>query len=83
MVSPDFKEDDMSGSLPHYAQHADRAKLVKILCKGQCNGVVRFAELNKPYPGQAMLRDAEMGIYEAICLKCGKIAIDHYNWFRP
>lgn len=82
------KEDIMAQlevtvSLPNYAQHTDSTKLVKLLCKGKCGGLTRWAELNTPYPGETKLRKAEMGTYNAKCLKCGTLAIDSYNWFRP
>jgi len=79
---PQDRSSDYLGNLPQYAQAADRSKLIKILCKGKC-GQVRWAELNKAYPGKKTLREADMNVYEAKCLKCGKIAIDNYNWFRP
>lgn len=79
---PPDRSREYKGALPRYAQDADRTKLVKILCKGKC-GKTRWAELNKPYPGKKEVREAEMGIYEARCLGCGKIALDNYNWLRP
>lgn len=82
LQSPQDKSSHYIGHLPQYAQAADRSKLVKILCKGKC-GQVRWAELNKSYPGKMVLKEAEMNIYKAKCLKCGKIAIDNYNWSRP
>jgi len=78
---PRDRSNDFIGSLPKYAQSADRSKIVKILCKGHC-GTSRLAELNKPYPGQDELRSAPMGEYEAKCLKCGSTASDNYNWHR-
>jgi len=82
LQSPQDISSHYLGQVPQYAQAADRSKLVKILCKGKC-GQVRWAELDKFYPGKRILKDAEMNIYKAKCLKCGKIAIDNYNWFRP
>lgn len=79
---PEDKSSHYSGYLPQYAQNADRSKLVKILCKGKCSQT-RWAELNKIYPGKRILKEAEMNIYEAKCLKCGMVSIDNYNWFRP
>lgn len=72
---------EYTGSLPNYAQKADRKKLVKILCKGDCNDT-RWAEMNVNYPGQEALRNSDLGDYNAVCLKCGKVAEDSYNWYR-
>lgn len=70
------------GPLPNYAQHTNRDRLVKLLCKGDCSGVV-WAEMNTDYPGQEVLRKTQVGDFSATCLKCGKIAKDPYNWFLP
>jgi hypothetical protein len=67
--------------LPDYAKGADPSRLVKLLCKGKCSRV-RWAEMNQPYPGKTEMRKAEMGVYTATCLYCGKIAYDNYNWMR-
>ena len=69
------------GSLPKYAQRADRKKIVKILCKGRC-GTTRWAEMNVDYPGQVILRNSDLGDFTATCLKCGERAQDSYNWYR-
>lgn len=79
--APRDRGNDFQGALPKYAAPADRAKVVKILCRGKC-GTTRFAQLNMPYPGQDVLRSAPMHEYEATCLRCGKVAIDSYNWHR-
>ena len=34
------------------------------------------------YPGDDVLRAAQVLTYRARCLKCGHIANDPYNWFR-
>lgn len=67
--------------LPDYAKSTPDNLLVKILCRGRCNGT-RWARLNKPYPGTSALREASFGEYRATCLECGYIASDNYNWFR-
>lgn len=78
---PRDRQYDFIGSLPKYAQSADRSRIVKILCKGRC-GKPRLAVLNKAYPGHSELRAAEMGEYLATCLMCSSIARDNYNWHR-
>lgn len=79
----DFSENSpyYSGELPQYAKKADRNKVVKILCKGSCRGE-RWAEMNVNFPGQDILADSDSGDFEARCLKCGKVAVDYYNWYR-
>jgi len=67
--------------LPDYAKSTAHSHLIRILCRGRCNGT-RWARLNKPYPGKSALTSAPMGEYEATCLKCGYVASDNYNWFR-
>jgi hypothetical protein len=67
--------------LPNYAQWANKARLVRLLCKGRCSHVV-WAEMNANYPGQEVLRKSHMGDFTAICLKCETVARDPYNWFR-
>ncbi len=69
------------GDLPQYAQKADRNRVVKILCKGNC-GQVRWAEMKVNFPGPDILRSSDLRDFEAQCLKCGKIAFDCYNWYR-
>jgi len=68
--------------LPNYAARANSARLVRLLCKGKCSHVV-WAEMNVDYPGQEVLRKSQVGDFTAVCLKCGKIAQDPYNWLRP
>ena len=80
--TPKDRSAEYRGSLPQYAKHADRSKLVQMLCKGKCCKT-RCAELNKQYPGKDELRKARHGEYQAICLKCGYEATYNYNWFRP
>jgi len=70
------------GPLPNYAQQANGNRLVKLLRKGDCSRVV-WAEMNTDYPGQEVLRKSQVGDFTATCLKCGKIAVDPYNWMRP
>lgn len=67
--------------LPDHAQNANPARLVKLLCKGDCSGV-RWAEMNADYPGQDVLSKSQLGDFTAVCLRCGKTAKDSYNWFR-
>ena len=69
------------GSLPAYAQNANRRRVVKILCKGECIAT-RWAEMTVDYPGKEILRRAEAFDYTAKCLKCGYQAKDPYNWLR-
>lgn len=78
---PRDTSSDVKGALPKYAANADRAKLVQVLCKGDCRAT-RWAEMNKSYPGKAELKSAAHGIYRARCLKCGREALDNYNWMR-
>jgi hypothetical protein len=67
--------------LPKYAEHANKARLVKILCKGE-HPHTAWAEMNVDYPGQEVLRKSQVSDYTATCLRCGKIARDPYNWYR-
>jgi len=69
------------GKLPAYASGTDRSKVISILCR-DCSKV-RWAALNKPFPGVEKLKAAGMREYQAICLKCGYSASDNYNWSRP
>lgn len=80
-TEPEDYSMEYTGLLPRYAQNADRKKLVKILCKGDCHST-RWAEMNVNYPGEEALRNSNLGDYSAICLKCKKVAIDSYNWYR-
>jgi hypothetical protein len=70
-----------NGSLPAYAQGADRRRLVKLLCKGTCNAT-RWAEMNVEYPGREALTQSNVLDFTATCLVCGHEARDSYNWFR-
>lgn len=81
LAPPRDRSNDYRGKLPNYASKADRAKVVQVLCKGKC-GAVRWAEMNKPYPGKEVLSKAKMGDYKAICLRCSSTAMDNYNWYR-
>ena len=67
-------------NLPQYAKSIDPAFLIKIWCRN-CNKS-RWARLNRPFPGKTALHNAQLGEYEAICLKCGYRATDNYNWSR-
>ncbi|GFZ73582.1 Unknown protein sequence [Pseudomonas amygdali pv. eriobotryae] len=69
------------GRLPSYASDADRSRLVSILCR-DCRKI-RWAALNRPFPGFERLKAAGMSEYRAACLKCGYSAMDNYNWSRP
>ncbi|RMR37942.1 hypothetical protein ALP36_02002 [Pseudomonas syringae pv. coriandricola] len=69
------------GKLPAYASDTDRSKVINIVCRDCCK--VRWAILNKPFPGFERLKTAGMAEYRAICLKCGYSATDNYNWSRP
>lgn len=81
LVPPSDRSNDYRGKLPNYASKADRAKVIQLLCKGKC-GAVKWAEMNKPFPGQEVLSKAGMGEYKATCLRCGSTAQDNYNWYR-
>jgi len=70
-----------SGKLPAYARGADRGRLVRVLCKGQC-GMVRWAEMSVDFPGIDCLRNSQVGDFQATCLVCGRVARDSYNWLR-
>lgn len=67
--------------LPSYAQSTQSEYLIQILCRGKC-GSMRWAKLNKPFPGMSTLKSAPMMDYRATCLKCGYVASDNYNWGR-
>lgn len=78
--APEDKSAEYKGALPIYAQGADKAKIVKLLC-GRCN-TTRFAEMTTKYPGQEVLHKSDLGTLKAKCLMCGSMAIDPYNWHR-
>lgn len=65
--------------LPKYAAQANPARLVRIFCKGTFPHMA-LAEMNMDYPGRKVLARAAMYEYTATCLRCGKIALDPYNW---
>lgn len=67
--------------LPKYALKANLARLVLIFCKGDCVRS-RWAEMNADYPGREVLWRSQVGDFRAICLRCGAIALDCYNWLR-
>lgn len=81
LAVPADRSNDYRGKLPNYSSKANRGKVVQLLCKGKC-GAVRWAEMNKPFPGKEELRKASMGEYKATCLRCGCTALDNYNWYR-
>lgn len=67
--------------VPEYAAHVPRHELVKLLCKKQC-GRSTLAQLR---PADPPMSSPHRGTerfagYEAVCLRCGGIAIDNYNW---
>jgi hypothetical protein len=66
--------------LPHYAQGANSRRLVKLFCKGRCCKT-RWAEMNTDYPGEEILRKAQLCDFSATCLFCGRVAHDPYNWY--
>jgi hypothetical protein len=78
---PEDRSTFYLGSLPQYAQGANKKRLVKILCKGKCSKQ-RLAEMSIDYPGEDILSKMDMSQVTAKCLKCGYIAKDPYNWFR-
>lgn len=78
---PSDRTNDYVGNLPKYAQGANKSRIVHILCKSKC-GTSRLAEVNLAFSSMEELRSAEMGVYEAKCLKCGGRALDNYNWYR-
>ena len=80
-TAPEDHSMEYKGSLPNYAQKADRKKLIRIFCKSDCNKT-RWAEMNVNYPGNETLSNSDLGDFNAVCLKCGKVAKDSYNWFR-
>lgn len=70
-----------TGRLPDYARDANRKRVVRVLCKGQC-GKERWAEMEVDYPGDDILKSSQVDNFTATCLKCGYIARDHYKWYR-
>jgi len=78
---PSTRVERRPQGLPHYVGSTPIEYLIKIFCRGRCNGT-RWARLNKPHPGKSTLRNAPMGEYQATCLQCGYVATDNYNWFR-
>lgn len=81
LLPPEDTSAVYTGSLPDYAAHANRRRLVKILCRGQCSRT-RWAELDCDYPGKDALKTMGMGTFHATCLVCGYTASDNYNWMR-
>jgi hypothetical protein len=73
------REESISG-LPEYAKSTLTSLLIQFHCD-TC-GCTRWGKLNKPFPGLPMLRNAEMGEFEAACLMCGNQVSDNYNWWR-
>jgi hypothetical protein len=69
-----------NGSLPGYASSADRERVVKVFCR-QCRAT-RWAEMATRYPGADALKNAQVGDYEARCLRCDSVAVDAYKWGR-
>jgi len=67
--------------LPNYALMANPARLVWILCKGDCTRCA-WAEMDADYPGQEVLRRSQLRDFRAKCLRCGATALDCYNWLR-
>jgi hypothetical protein len=70
-----------SGHLQQYAADANRDRVVRLLCKGLCCRI-RWALMNQDYPGESVLLRAKLRDFSAICLKCGRVAKDPYNWYR-
>ncbi len=66
--------------IPQYAQKANPARLLHILCRDCGKNVM--GELDQDYPGKEALKKAEMFQYGAKCLRCGYVARDNYNWYR-
>ena len=81
MTDQHYENKEFIGRLPLYAKTADRRRVVKILCKGNCMKT-ELAEMTVDYPGARKLKEAQAGDYKARCLKCGYIARDPYNWDR-
>lgn len=75
-----------TGPLPDYAQrkNPNRARLVRLLCKkGDCSKHGEsWAEMTTDHPGWGVLKKSQEGKYTAVCLKCGTMAEDPYNWTR-
>lgn len=72
-----------NGSLPQYAQGANRRRVVKIVCRGKCRGGhTTWAEMTIDHPGDEKLRQLTHFDVTARCLRCGYEAKDPYNWFR-
>ena len=78
---PKDRSAEYAGTLPKYAERADRDRVIQILCKGRCMAQ-KWAELNQIYPGEQALKKANMGTFTARCLRCGTVARDNYNWHR-
>jgi hypothetical protein len=54
------------GRLPNYAQHASRARVVRLFCKGEPPHSA-WAEMNVDYPGQEVLRQSQPCAFTATC----------------
>lgn len=79
IASQPKRTHQLSG-LPDYAKDVPHEFLIRVPCT-KCHAT-RYARLNKPYPGESVLSDAEHGEYWARCLKCRTTAHDSYNWYR-
>jgi len=81
LEEPEDTTNLYEGKLPGYAKNANRKRVVRILCKGECKAT-RWAEMSVDYPGKEVLSNAELFDFTAKCLKCGYQAKDPYDWLR-
>ncbi|MCP4593236.1 MAG: hypothetical protein GY842_21065 [bacterium] len=72
--------DETLTRLPKYAQSIPHDHLIRVRCS-RCRST-RWARMNMPYPGEAVLHSAKTGVYWARCLKCGMTADEHTKWYR-
>ena len=69
------------GSLPQYAQGANRERVVQVFCKGDCKRTTWAEMVDESYCGKEALKSPQAAShFRAKCLVCGKIAADPYNW---
>jgi hypothetical protein len=69
--------------VPKYAAHVPPSELVKILCRsGRCpKGQSTYARLQRA-PYDAPDPNEKFAGHQAVCLRCGYVASDNYNWTR-
>lgn len=66
-------------TIPRYASHVPRERLVRCLCRGRCGRLVYAETSYEPWESSGAKINPDL---YATCLKCGYRATDEYNWIR-